>query len=69
VPGAELAVATHRGPFDDIDRTYGALGLHVAERSIGVAGPMREYYLVTGRDTAVDADHRIEVGWPVFLTV
>jgi hypothetical protein len=29
---------------------------------------MREYYLVTGRDTEVEADHRIEVGWPVFLT-
>jgi DNA-binding transcriptional MerR regulator len=68
VPGAELAVATHRGPFDDIDRTYGTLGLHVAERSIGVAGPIREYYLVTGRDTPAEADHRIEVGWPVFLT-
>jgi DNA-binding transcriptional MerR regulator/effector-binding domain-containing protein len=68
VPAAELAVATHRGPFDDIDRTYGALGLHVAERSIGVVGAIREYYLVTGRDTPVDADHRIEVGWPVFLT-
>jgi DNA-binding transcriptional MerR regulator/effector-binding domain-containing protein len=68
VPAAELAVATHRGAFDDIDRTYGTLGLHVAEQSIGVVGPMREYYLVTGRDTAVEADHRIEVGWPVFLT-
>jgi DNA-binding transcriptional MerR regulator len=68
VPAAELAVATHRGAFDDIDRTYGALGVHVAERSIGVAGPIREYYLVTGRDSSVEADHRIEVGWPVFLT-
>jgi DNA-binding transcriptional MerR regulator len=68
VPAAELAVATHCGAFDDIDRTYGGLGVHVAERSIGVAGPIREYYLVTGRDTSVEADHRIEVGWPVFLT-
>jgi DNA-binding transcriptional MerR regulator len=68
VPAAELAVATHRGPFGDIDRTYGTLGLHVAERSIGVTGPIREYYLVTGRDTPTEADHRIEVGWPVFLT-
>lgn len=68
VPAAELAVAMHRGSFDDIDRTYGALGLHVAERSIGVTGAIREYYLVTGRNTPVDADHRIEVGWPVFLT-
>lgn len=68
VPAAELAVATHCGPFGEIDRTYGTLGIHVAERSIGVTGPIREYYLVTGRDTVEEADHRIEVGWPVFLT-
>jgi effector-binding domain-containing protein len=68
VPAAELAVALHAGPFAEIDRTYGALGLHVAERSIGVAGPIREYYVVTVRDTPEEADHRIEVGWPVFQT-
>lgn len=68
VPAAELAVALHTGPFGEIDRTYGALGLHVAERSIGVSGPIREHYLVTGRDTPDEARHRIEVAWPVFQT-
>lgn len=68
VPAAELAVALHTGPFGEIDRTYGALGLHVAERSIGVSGPIREHYLVTGRDTPEEARHRIEVAWPVFQT-
>lgn len=68
VPAAELAVALHAGPFGEIDRTYGALGLHVAERSIGVSGPIREHYLVTGRDTPEEARHRIEVAWPVFQT-
>ena len=68
VPAAELAVAVHEGPFGDIDRTYGRLGLHVATRAIGVAGPIREHYLVTVRDTPDEARHRIEVAWPVFRT-
>jgi DNA-binding transcriptional MerR regulator len=68
VPAAELAVAVHHGRFADIDRTYGALGSHVAEREIGVEGPIRENYLVTIRDTPDESRHRIEVCWPVFRT-
>jgi len=68
VPGAELAVALHRGSFSDIDRTYGDLGLFVNDRAIGVEGPIREYYLVTARDTPDEEQHRIEVAWPVFQT-
>jgi DNA-binding transcriptional MerR regulator len=68
LPAGEFAVATHRGGFDSIDRTYGALGGHVAERELGVDGPIRETYLVTGADTADETQHRTEVGWPVFQT-
>ncbi len=68
VPEAELAVALHRGPFADLDRTYGALGTYVAERELGVEGPIREYYLVSPLDTADESAHRTEVGWPVFQT-
>jgi len=68
VPAAELAVAMHEGPFGEIDRTYAQLGLHVAERSIGVAGVIREHYIVTVRDTPDESKHRIEVAWPVFRT-
>ena len=68
LPGAELAVAVHRGPFSDLDKTYGALGGLVAERAIGVDGPIRENYLVTSYDTADEARHQAEVCWPVFLT-
>src|SRR5262249_21981287 len=64
----ELAVAVHRGPFSDLDKTYGALGGLVAERAIGVDGPIRENYLVTSYDTADEARHQAEVCWPVFLT-
>jgi DNA-binding transcriptional MerR regulator len=68
VPAAELAVAVHRGPFAELDRTYGAVGTHVAERELGVDGPIREYYLVTAADTPDESQHRIEVCWPIFRT-
>jgi DNA-binding transcriptional MerR regulator len=68
VPAAELAIALHEGPFGEIDRTYGALGTYVAERELGVEGPIREHYLVGPFDTADESKHRTEVGWPVFQT-
>jgi len=68
IPAAELAVAVHRGTFADLDRTYGALGIYVAEREIGVDGPIREYYLVSAFDTHDQTRHVTEVCWPVFQT-
>jgi DNA-binding transcriptional MerR regulator len=65
VPGIEAAVAMHPGPASETDRTYGALGTAVAERAIGVDGPIREYY-PDGFDPA--GDYRTEICWPVFLT-
>jgi effector-binding domain-containing protein len=68
IPAAELAVAVHRGPFGDLDQTYAALGTYVAEREIGVDGPIRELYLVTPFDTSDEQLHVTEVCWPVFRT-
>ena len=68
IPGAELAVALHRGPFVDLDQTYGALGTVVAAQAIGVEGPIREYYLVSSLDTPDESLHRTEVAWPIFRT-
>jgi DNA-binding transcriptional MerR regulator/effector-binding domain-containing protein len=68
IPAVEAAVAVHQGAFGEIDRTYGALGAVVAERAIGVDGPIREYYLVSSADTDDVAKHRTEVCWPVFRT-
>jgi DNA-binding transcriptional MerR regulator len=66
IPAAELAVMTHSGSLADLDVTYAALGTVVAERAVGVAGPIREYYL-----PAPPGDENmqsIEVGWPIFRT-
>ncbi len=68
IPAAELAVAVHHGPFGDLDQTYSALGVYVAEREIGVDGPIREHYLVTPFDTSEESEHVTEVCWPVFQT-
>jgi DNA-binding transcriptional MerR regulator/effector-binding domain-containing protein len=68
IPAAELAVAVHHGAFDDLDQTYAALGTHVAEREIGVDGPIREIYLVTPFDTSDESQYVTEVCWPVFRT-
>ena len=68
VPAAELAVTVHRGPHDDIDVTYGALGTHVSTHALAVAGPVRETYLVGPHDTPDADEWRTEIGWPVFRT-
>jgi effector-binding domain-containing protein len=65
IPAAELAVAVHTGTLADVDQTYGALGIYVAERGLGAEGPIREYYLVTQFDTDDESDLMTEVCWPV----
>ena len=68
LPAVELAVAVHHGALRDADRTYGPLGAHVAERAIGIEGPIRERYIVASDDTADDSQLVTEIGWPVFRT-
>jgi DNA-binding transcriptional MerR regulator len=68
IPGAEAAVMLHAGPVGDADQTYGVLGTVVAERAIGVEGPIREYYLVPFSEPGDPARHRTEICWPVFHT-
>jgi hypothetical protein len=38
----------------------------VVGNALGVAGPVRETYLVGPRDTDDPAAWRTEIGWPVF---
>jgi DNA-binding transcriptional MerR regulator len=68
VPDAELAVITHAGAPDDVDRAYGTLAAYVTNHALTVDGPIREYYLVGQRDTAETSRWRTEIGWPVFQT-
>jgi effector-binding domain-containing protein len=66
LPGVELAVMLHQGSYHELDQTYGALGTYVAERAIGVEGPIRELYVVSPFEADDPADLRTELGWPVF---
>lgn len=66
LPAVEVAVATHVGAHDDVDVTYGQVGAWVVANALGVAGPVRETYLVGPRDTADPTLWRTEIGWPVF---
>lgn len=69
IPAAELAVAVYAGTLADVDQTYGALGIYVAEREIGIDGPIREQYLVTPFDTEDESDLVTEVCWPLVRAV
>jgi len=67
IPGVEAAVTLHCGSPTDSDQTYGALGTIVAERAIGIEGPIREYFLVPFTEPDLSR-HRTEICWPVFQT-
>ena len=64
-PRRHYAVAVHAGPFLDFDKTYAALGSHVAARETAATGPIREIYLVSPPDTTDEANFRTEVCWPI----
>ena len=65
-----VAVAVHRGPLGELDRTYTALGGFVAEQ--GLASPtrtaIRENYLVGRFDTDDERGLVTELCWPVLST-
>jgi DNA-binding transcriptional MerR regulator/predicted transcriptional regulator YdeE len=65
IAGGQYAVAVHRGPYRDLDCTYGTVGSYVNTHYVTAFAPIRERYLV-GSDVASDpADFRTEVMWPV----
>jgi DNA-binding transcriptional MerR regulator len=68
IPSAELAITVHHGSLHGADRTYGALGTYVAERALGVEGPIRENYLVSAAEAADASELITEIGWPIFRT-
>ena len=60
-----FAVAVHSGGFDEIDRTYGRLGSHVAEHDVAQGLPIREHYLIGPNHTADAEQWRTEIWWPI----
>ncbi|WP_043450875.1 MerR family transcriptional regulator [Jongsikchunia kroppenstedtii] len=68
LPGLDVATMVHSGSLHELDRTYWRLGSEVANRSIGIDGPIREYYVVGPHETDDESAWRTEVCWPVFRT-
>jgi effector-binding domain-containing protein/DNA-binding transcriptional MerR regulator len=65
LPASYFAITRHDGPFRDFDRTYGALGSHVAEYCEVAPGPIRELYLVGPGDGVDETEFRTEICWPI----
>ena len=51
IPGGEMAVVVHDGPFEALDETYAAIGTWIAEAGYHIAGPPQEAYLREPTDT------------------
>lgn len=68
LPASDVAVITHHGPHDDIDRAYGTLAGHVTRHALAVDGPLREFYPVNRHHTADPSRWITEIGWPIFAT-
>lgn len=66
---ASLAVVTayrpphaHHGPPADVDHAYGILATYVSRHALAVQGPIREYYVVSQRDTPDASQWVTEIG-------
>ena len=70
LPAGPVAVAMHRGSFNELDRTYTALGSFVAEQGLvsRTRTAIRENYLVSPYDTKDEHGLVTEVCWPVLST-
>lgn len=68
MPAGEFAVITHAGSHAEVDRAYGALAAYVSGHALRVAGPIREYYLVSRHDTPDVNAWRTGICWPIFST-
>lgn len=67
LPQAKFAVLTHSGGHDGIDRSYGALGIHVNEHLISDQGPIREHYIGSTPSEPYNFT-ATEICWPIFST-
>ena len=67
LPQTEVAVLTHPGTHDGIDRSYGTLGTYVHEHLISHEGPIREHY-VGAPPSDLTAFTATEICWPIFST-
>ncbi len=56
---------THKGPYDELSRSYDVLSRWIAEQDLETAGPPREIYWTDPQKTPDPADYVTEIAWPV----
>ncbi|WP_446744435.1 MerR family transcriptional regulator [Silvibacterium acidisoli] len=66
IQAAAVAVIRHAGSHDNVDLAYGALAKYVAEHTLAVIEPIREYYVVGPQHTDVEEEWLTEIAWPIF---
>jgi len=64
VQAADVAATMHKGPYDQVGATYGALAGWIAENGYEIVGPSEEVYLSDPGKTAPD-ELLTEVRFPV----
>ncbi len=64
VEGAEVAATIHKGPFQEVGPTYGALVGWIMENGYEIAGPAEEVYL-SEPGKAIPQEFLTEVRFPV----
>ncbi len=64
VEGAEVAATTHKGPYDQVGATYGALAGWIMEHGYDIVGPGEEIYLSEPEKTPPE-ELLTEVRFPV----
>jgi AraC family transcriptional regulator len=64
LPGGDLAVAVHRGPYERLRETHGAIEQWIEASGLKAAGPAWETYLTDPAEHPDPADWRTEVCWP-----
>ena len=62
-----LATAVHKGPYDSVGATYGALAGWIAEQGYEIAGPPEEAYLTDPAETPPE-EYLTEIAFPVRVT-
>jgi DNA-binding transcriptional MerR regulator len=65
LPAGEVLVATHHGPYADLDRTYAVVGAAANELGLAGDGAIRELYVVGPDATGDPHRYRTEVCWPI----
>ena len=64
LPAATVARTVHVGPYDKLEKAYGAIMAWIPKHQFDVAGPIQERYL-NSPDEVPPADYRTEIEVPI----